>query len=99
MATGAERRVAVQTIKSIALRPWMQREHTRTTWYQPLEQQDDIDLAVWWVLARPGIFLNTVGDVDLLPLVLDAASRFHKQPDDQAMQSMVERSHGEPLFV
>jgi len=27
-----EKNVAVQTIKSIALRPWMQREHTRTTW-------------------------------------------------------------------
>ena len=99
VATCEERRVAVQTIKSIALRPWMQREHTRTTWYQPLELPDDIDLAVSWVLARPGVFLNSVGDVDLLPLVLDAASRFHKQPEDQAMETLIERSHSEPLFV
>ncbi len=99
VAACTERRVAVQTIKSIALRPWMQREHTRTTWYQPLELPDDIDLAVWWVLARPGVFLNSVGDVNLLPLVLDAASRFHEQPDDQAMEALLERSHSEPLFV
>src|SRR3989441_5458994 len=46
-AACVEQHVAVQTIKSIALRPWMQREHTRTTWYQPLESPDDIDLAVW----------------------------------------------------
>jgi len=99
VAACTERRVAVQTIKSIALRPWMQREHTRTTWYQPLELPNDIDLAVWWVLARPEVFLNSVGDVNLLPLVLDAASRFSEQPDDQTMEALLERSHSEPLFV
>src|SRR5438094_7883427 len=94
-----ERHVAVQTIKSIAMRPWMQREHTRTTWYQPLEDQDDIDAAVWWALGRPGIFVNTVGDVDLLPLVLDAASRIKDRPSDDAMRALVRRTQTEPLFV
>ncbi len=63
------------------------------------EEPSDIDLAVWWALGRPGIFLNSVGDVDLLPLVLDAAKRFKKAPADDAMQSMLDRSHAEPLFV
>jgi aryl-alcohol dehydrogenase-like predicted oxidoreductase len=98
-ATCRERNVAVQTIKSIAMRPWQSREHTRATWYQPLESQTDIDLAVWWVLGRPGVFLNTAGDVNLLPKVLDAASRFEKQPDDASMNDLLERSAQEPLFV
>jgi aryl-alcohol dehydrogenase-like predicted oxidoreductase len=98
-STCAERKVAVQTIKSIALRPWQGREHTRSTWYEPLASQADIDLAVWWVLGRPGVFLNTVGDVDLLPLVLDAAERFEKRPHDSEMTTMLERSQAEPLFV
>jgi aryl-alcohol dehydrogenase-like predicted oxidoreductase len=97
--TCKERNVAVQTIKSIALRPWMDRDHTRTTWYQPLESPDDIDMAVWWVMARKGLFLNSVGDVDLLPLVLDAAKRLHEAPSDAEMQQLVERNHSEPLFV
>jgi aryl-alcohol dehydrogenase-like predicted oxidoreductase len=97
--TCVERKVAVQTIKSIALRPWLGREHTRATWYEPLEAQADIDLAVWWVLGRPGLFLNTSGDVDLLPLVLNAAERFDKRPGDAQMASMLERSQAEPLFV
>jgi aryl-alcohol dehydrogenase-like predicted oxidoreductase len=97
--TCKDRRIAVQTIKSIAHRPWMERDHTRTTWYQPLEEPGDIDLAVWWALGRPGIFLNSVGDVDLLPLVLDAAKRFKKAPADDAVQTMLDRSHAEPLFV
>ena len=99
LATCQERRTAMQTIKSIALRPWMDRDHTRSTWYQPLESPDDIDLAVWWAMARPGIFLNSVGDVDLLPLVLDAAKRYHEGPPDEQMEAMVERLHSEPLFV
>ena len=97
--TCQERRVAIQTIKSIALRPWKGRPHTRSTWYEPLERQEDIDLAVWWALSRPGIFLDSVGDVGLLPKVLDAGSRFTVPPDDAAMSALVHRSRTEPLFV
>ena len=97
--TCAETKVAVQTIKSIALRPWLGRERTRSTWYEPLEAQADIDLAVWWVLGRPGVFLNTVGDVDVLPRVLDAAERFEKRPTDAEISGMLERTETEPLFV
>ncbi|TMD16756.1 MAG: aldo/keto reductase [Chloroflexi bacterium] len=98
VSTCAERKVAVQTIKSIALRPWMGRDHTRTTWYEPLEDQSQIDLAVWWVLGHPAVFLNTVGDVDLLPRVLDAASRFERRPSDEEMSRLIERAQLEPIF-
>ncbi len=101
LATCAERDVAVQTIKSIAYRPWMGRPHTQDTWYEPLTEQQDIDLAVHWVLKRPGIFLNTVGDLELLPKVLDAASRFQADAatSDEQMQALVTRLGAEPLFV
>ena len=65
--------MAIQTIKSIARRPWLGWPRTRATWYEPLTEQDDIDLAVWWALSRPGVFLDSAGDVGLLPTVLDAA--------------------------
>jgi aryl-alcohol dehydrogenase-like predicted oxidoreductase len=97
--TCTERNVAVQTIKSIAAKPWLGREHTRTTWYEPLAQQADIDLAVWWVLGRPGVFLNTAGDIDLLPRVLDAAERFENRPTDKEMAALLERTQTEPIFV
>ena len=102
LSTCQQRNVAVQTIKSIAYKPWIGRPHTRNTWYEPLEDQQDIDMAVHWVLKRPGIFLNTVGDIHLLPRVLDAASRF--QPDSpgptaEQMHTLVDRLAMEPLFV
>ncbi len=94
----AERGVAVQTIKSITLAPWDGREQTAATWYEPLREQDDIDLAVHWVVGRPGVFLNTVGDISLLPKVLDAASRYESRPPDEAMDGLAARRHLVPLF-
>ena len=99
LATCAERRAAVQTIKAVAAAPWRGREHTYAPWYMPLSDQADIDLAVWWAIGRPGIFLDSVSDIGLLPKYLSAASRFSARPDDSEMEAMLERSHVEPLFV
>jgi aryl-alcohol dehydrogenase-like predicted oxidoreductase len=94
----SERGVAVQTIKAISLAPWDGREQTAATWYEPLTEQDDIDLAVHWVLGRPGVFLNTVGDVDILPQVLDAAERFDSRPADDELDALLARRRLVPLF-
>jgi len=95
-----QRGVAMQTIKAITLGPWRTaRPATPTTWYEPLTEQRDIDLAVRWVLARPGLFLNTVGDLGILPQVLDAASRGGPKPTDDEMAALVERRDMTPFFV
>ena len=102
LSTCQQRNVAVQTIKSIAYKPWMGRKHTRNVWYEPLEDQQDIDLAVHWVLKQPGIFLNTAGDIHLLPRVLEAADRFQAASPgstDEQMRTLVTRLGMEPLFV
>jgi hypothetical protein len=99
IALAQERSIAVQTIKGITAGPWGEKEHTRATWYEPLENQSDVDRAVHWTLGRPGVFLNTVGDVDVLPRVLGAAGRFQARPSDAEMQAMVERQQMTPLFV
>jgi aryl-alcohol dehydrogenase-like predicted oxidoreductase len=93
-----ERNVAVQTIKGIARGPWAAADRSHATWYQPLERQEDIDRAVHWVLGRPGIFLNTAGDLGLLPGVLDAASRFTRRPSDEEMATMLEATRMSSLF-
>ncbi len=94
-----QRNVAVQTIKAITRRPWEGRHQTRATWYEPLEDQESIDSSVHWVLGRSGVFLNTVGDIQVLPRVLDAASRFESRPSDETMQAAVAKQDMSPLFV
>jgi hypothetical protein len=92
-------RVAVQTIKAITRAPWGEQQQTASTWYEPLTDQAAIDIAVSWVLGRDGLFLNTVGDIHILPKVLDAAERFTERPSDEAMEEL-DRAFGlEPLFV
>jgi aryl-alcohol dehydrogenase-like predicted oxidoreductase len=98
LAICRERNVAVQIIKSIARGPWATTDRTHTTWYQPLEEQADIDRAVHWVLGLPGVFLNTAGDLGLLPRVLDAASRFERRPPDEAMAAMLDGKRMTSLF-
>jgi hypothetical protein len=95
----AERNVAMLTIKSIARRPWWGRERTRATWYEPFQEQSDIDSAVHWVLGRPGIFVASPGDIHLMPKALDAASRFESAPDEETMREQRTRLQMLPLFV
>jgi len=100
LALCAERGVAVQTIKSITLGPWEgERPADAATWYEPLREQSDIDLAVRWVLGRPGIFLNTASDIGLLAKQLDAAARGGTRPSDAEMDALLESRGMTPLFV
>jgi aryl-alcohol dehydrogenase-like predicted oxidoreductase len=98
-AVCAERNVALQTIKSLARRRWDGRKHTAATWYEPLRDRADIDLAVHWVLGRPEAFLLTTGDVEILPRLLDAAERYARRPSDEEMAGLADRIDAEPLFV
>jgi len=93
------RNVALQTIKSLAWRRWDGRDKTASTWYEPLRDQADIDLAAHWVLGRPEAFLLTTGDVEILPKLLDAVERFEARPSEEQMGEMVERQDLAPLFV
>jgi predicted aldo/keto reductase-like oxidoreductase len=95
-----ERGVAIQTIKAITLAPWQDERPARpTTWYEPLTDQGDIDLAVRFVLGRPGLFLNTASDIDLLAKILDAADRGGPSPTAEEMDDLVRREKMAPLFA
>lgn len=94
-----EKNVAMQLIKTLQRRPWGDREHFSATWYEPFTDQTQIDLAIHYGLGREGVFINTAGDIHVLPKVLDAASRFEKRPSDAEMQALIEATEGEPLWA
>ncbi|HMO58887.1 MAG TPA: aldo/keto reductase [Roseiflexaceae bacterium] len=98
-AVCAERGVAMQTIKSITRAPWGDRPNDAPTWYEPLTEQADIDRAVHWVLGNSQVFLNTAGDLSLLPKVLAAAARAAARPSDAEMEAMLAEREMAPLFV
>jgi aryl-alcohol dehydrogenase-like predicted oxidoreductase len=91
--------VAVQTIKAVARRRWSpDASGRRFSWYEPLRDPAAIRRAVHWVLARPGLFLNTTSDATLLPAVLAAAAAPIEPPGDAEMHADVAREAMAPLF-
>jgi aryl-alcohol dehydrogenase-like predicted oxidoreductase len=94
-----ERNVAVQTIKSVARRRWEGDPGPRATWYEPIEDPLALERAVRWVLARPGVFLNTPGDLKVLPRVLEAAVNLEPPASQREMEDDVARLEMKPLFI
>lgn len=99
LSTCKARNIAVQTIKGITRRPYVTDRHIHATWYEPLTDQPSIDKAVHWVLGNEDVFLNTVGDIHLLPKVLDAAARFEERTPEAVMEAMAAEWEMAPLFV
>ena len=95
-----ERNTAVQLIKTASHRPWREGEvKTRTTWYKPLEDQEDLDASIRWAMGVEGSFINTSGDVELLPKVLDAVAGYEGAPPDDAVAARADAGGWEPLFT
>jgi len=93
-----ERRVAVQTIKSIARRRWADDSQPRFAWYEPISDGGALGRAVRFVLGRPQLFLNPSSDARLLRPILDAASAGGAVPSDAELEADVLALGMQPLF-
>jgi aryl-alcohol dehydrogenase-like predicted oxidoreductase len=66
-------------IKTISRRNWPEggaNGQRYTTWYEPFDRQEYIDAAVSWVLSHDEVTgLAMVGDVTLVPMMLEAENR------------------------
>lgn len=99
LASCAEQRVAVQTIKAVARRRWAKGERpTTTTWYHAFEDREDIERAIHWALARPGIFVNTASDPSLMRSSIEAAANAAEEPSREEMTAASGRLDVQPLF-
>ena len=110
LAICADRRVAVQTIKSIARRRWPSSGHDvdeQRSWYQPLRDAGAIERAMGVVLANDQLFLNTSSDARLMTEMLVAARSIFQgadsdgiiaAPDEHAIRADIDAFGIEPLF-
>jgi aryl-alcohol dehydrogenase-like predicted oxidoreductase len=72
--------VGLLIIKTISRRNWPEGDplddQRYTTWYEPFDRQEYIDAAVSWVLSHEEVTgLALVGDVTLVPMMLEAENR------------------------
>lgn len=73
-----DRNVGVIAIKAVSKRRWVGKRRYGT-WYEPIDDQKEIDMALWFTLSQAGVVTYSMaGDVRLWPAVLDAAERYRK---------------------
>src|ERR687896_1842657 len=81
----------LMTIKTVSRRNWPEGNplegQRRATWYEPFEEQDYLDAAVSFVLAREEITgIATVGDVGLIEAMIEAERR--RMPPEEAAETL-----------
>jgi aryl-alcohol dehydrogenase-like predicted oxidoreductase len=88
-------------IKAVARNLWRpEPKHRYDTWYEPLDRQTTIDAAVAFGLSRPTVTgLATVGDVRLLPLMIEAEHRRAEIFVDAAVDELANLPEFESPFV
>ncbi|MFX1299268.1 MAG: aldo/keto reductase [Promethearchaeota archaeon] len=95
-----DKNIGVTAIKAISRGRWRS-DHHYLTWYEPLDNQELINQAVWFTLSQEGVTTYSLPcDVRLWPLVLDAVKRYRRL-DDEEQEKIVElaRIHNfQPLF-
>ena len=95
----AERNTALQTIKSLARRPWGKEPKTcHTYFYEPLLDTAAVEKAVHWVLGNPQVFLISAGDMRLVPDTLAAAARFEARPAEAEMAALSAEYCVQPIW-
>jgi aryl-alcohol dehydrogenase-like predicted oxidoreductase len=99
LAVCETRQVAVQTIKSIARRRWSDPSaESGRSWYEPIRERAALQRGVRFVLGRPGLFVNSSSDYELLADMLDAAEPGAPVPDEQALAADQAEQDIQPLF-
>lgn len=88
-------------IKTLARNLWRLGEAPRyDTWYEPLDQQGQIDAAVAFALARrEATGIATAGDVRLLPMLIEAERRMAATTPEDAAAELAQVPELEPPFV
>ncbi|MDA3941677.1 MAG: aldo/keto reductase [Spirochaetia bacterium] len=95
-----KKNIALQAIKTLAKGPKKEDSDNKfATWYEPLTKPEDISFAIHWALSNDQIFINTAGDIYLLPNILKAFTTFDRKISDEEMMEFVNKNGVEPLFT
>lgn len=90
--------VGTIAIKAVAKRPWQGTMHMRRTWYEPFDQQADIDKCLWYTLSQGVTTAAMPGDLSLWPMVIDAAERYRPLDEQEQAEVVSESRQYRPIF-
>jgi len=93
-----EKDVGTIAIKAVAKRPWEGTMHMYRTWYEPFDEQEEIDKGLWYVLSQGVTTAAMPSDARLWPMVLDAAERFRPLSPQEQEVVVAEVERYRPIF-
>jgi predicted aldo/keto reductase-like oxidoreductase len=85
-------------IKHIAKGPWGELAKTHTTWYRPFTETKWIQDGVNFALSQPITGICTPGDINLLPIVVEACQQYQAMNPDQQAELISQTPQFQPLF-
>jgi len=90
--------VGMLGIKAITKRPWQSPTHVYRTWYEPFDEQTDIDKSLWYALSQGITTAPMASDVSLWPMLLDAAERFRPMDAEEQAAAVAEVRRYQSIF-
>ena len=92
-----QKEVGTIAIKAVAKQPWQRTSHPYRTWYEPFDEQVEIDRSLWYTLSQGVTTAAMPGDLRLWPRVLDAAERFTAMAAKKQEEAVAEVQRYRPL--
>jgi aryl-alcohol dehydrogenase-like predicted oxidoreductase len=102
LAKAQEKNVARLALKGMARRPWEEgadRSIAQNTWYEPLTDPVDAELALRWTLSLPITAAVPPGDPNLFLMALDFAERFLPLTDEDYTRAEERLGGNRPIFA
>ncbi len=90
--------VGTIAIKAVAKRPWQAAMHMYRTWYEPFNEQAEIDKSLWYALSQGITTAAMPADLSLWPLVIDSAERFRALNAQEQEEAVSEARRYRPIF-
>jgi predicted aldo/keto reductase-like oxidoreductase len=90
--------VGVIAMKTITKRPWEALIRLYNTWYEPFDEQTEIDKSLWYTLSQSVATVTLPGDLSLWPMVIDAAERFKPMNKSEQANVVAEVERYKPIF-
>jgi aryl-alcohol dehydrogenase-like predicted oxidoreductase len=90
--------VGMLAIKSITKRPWEGPTHMYQTWYEPFDEQVEIDRSLWYTLSQGVTTCPMSSDLRLWPMTIDAVERYKPMDAREQADVVAQVRRYRPLF-
>lgn len=98
LSIAEKRNLGIIAMKSVAKGPWPTEDRLHNTWYQPFDNQREIDEALWFTLSQYVTTAASSSDIRIAKMMIDAAERYTPLDTEKQQELLQKASTYKPLF-